>query len=169
MTRKQLSNYALSSTHLHKYKSYFQLIVMPAGDLNLNWGPVIMIDNKCGITFLFVIVIFLLAGLKTTFDSDITNSGIKWRMFKNNGMHFIHLSVNSISKKEEIDHLAELTNASVIDISLTKVDGSVLNSEMVTESCCIVLQKGLVLLLSLNTFLLTVIKPKCVLTRKVFF
>ena len=84
-------------------------------------------------------------------------------------MHFIHLSVNSISKKEEIDHLAELTNASVIDISLTKVDGSALNSEMVTESCCIVLQKGLVLLLSLNTFLLTVIKPKCVLTRKVFF
>ena len=67
-------------------------------------------------------------------------------MFKNNGMHFIHLSVNSISKKEEIDHLAELTNASVKDISLTKVDGSVLNSEMVTESCCIVLQKGLVLL-----------------------
>lgn len=68
MIQRELSNYALSSTHLHKYKSYFQFIVMSTGYLNL--------------------------------------------------------------KKEEIHSLAELTNASVIDVSGKKIDGSVLNIKM---------------------------------------
>ena len=45
-------------------------------------------------------------------------------------MHFIHLNVNSIWKKGEIHNLAELTNASVIDVSGKKIDGSVLNIKM---------------------------------------
>ena len=55
-------------------------------------------------------------------------------MFKNRGMHFIHLNVNSlIPKIEEIRHLAKLTNASVIDTSEIKLDGSVLNNEVAIE------------------------------------
>ena len=70
-------------------------------------------------------------------------------------MYFIHLNVNSIlSKIEEVRHLGEVTNASVIVISETKFDGSVLNSEMVFEDYYIVLEKELVLLVSSNTLLL---------------
>ena len=58
-------------------------------------------------------------------------------------MHFIHLYVNSnLPKIEEIRHLAELSNPSIIDISVTKLDGSVVNSEIVINGydpmtlCC---------------------------------
>ena len=60
------------------------------------------------------------AGYQFNIDrlNDNSNSGDKWNMFKNRGMHFIHLNVNSlIPKIEEIRHLAKLTNASVIDTS----------------------------------------------------
>ena len=55
-------------------------------------------------------------------------------MFKNRGMHFIHLNVNSLlPKMEEIRHIVQLTNASVIGISETKLDWPVLNSKIVIE------------------------------------
>ena len=34
-----LSYYALSKVHLHMYKSYFRIILLLAGDINLNPGP----------------------------------------------------------------------------------------------------------------------------------
>ena len=50
-------------------------------------------------------------------------------------MHFIHLNFNSLlAKNEEMWHLVDLTNTSVIGISETKPDDSVLNSEIVIES-----------------------------------
>lgn len=49
-------------------------------------------------------------------------------------MHFIHLNVISpLPNIEEIHHLVELANAFVIDISESKLDGSVLNNEVVIE------------------------------------
>ena len=49
-------------------------------------------------------------------------------MFKMRGMYFIHLNVNCLLPKiEEIYHLSESTNASVIGISEVKIDASVLN------------------------------------------
>ena len=60
--------------------------------------------------------------------SNKSNSGDKWNMFKNRGMHFIHLNVNSLlPKREEMRHLVKLANASVIAISETKLDGSKLD------------------------------------------
>ena len=50
-------------------------------------------------------------------------------------MHFIHLNFNSLlAKKEEMWHLVDFANTSVIGISETKPDGSVLNSEIVIDS-----------------------------------
>ena len=55
-------------------------------------------------------------------------------MFKNRGMHFIHLQVYSLLRKiEEICHLVESANASVIGNSETKLDEPVLNSEIVID------------------------------------
>ena len=53
---------------------------------------------------------------------------------KNRGMHFIDLYVNSnLPKTEEICHLLELSNPPFRGISETKLDGSVLNSEIVIK------------------------------------
>lgn len=36
---------------------------------------------------------------QTSVDGDISNSGNKWSIFKNRGMHFINLNVDSLSPK----------------------------------------------------------------------
>ena len=47
-------------------------------------------------------------------------------------MYLIHLNVNSpLQKIEEVRHLAQLTNASAVDISKTKFVEFVLNREIV--------------------------------------
>ena len=67
------------------------------------------------------------------FGSDVSNSGNKLNMFKNRRMLFIHLDINSLLPTiKKMCHLAELTNSSLKGISETKLDGSVLNSEIAT-------------------------------------
>ena len=54
--------------------------------------------------------------------------------FRTRGMHFIHLNINSIlTKIDEIHYLAKLTNATVIGLSETKLDNTVLSSELEIE------------------------------------
>ena len=61
---------------------------------------------------------------QTSFGSDCSNIGSKQSMFKNNEMLFIYLNVNRLlPKKEEMQHLVELTHASIVGISRTKFDG----------------------------------------------
>ena len=49
-------------------------------------------------------------------------------------MHFIHLNINSILPKiDEIRCIAKLTNATVIGLSETKLDNTVLSSELEIE------------------------------------
>ena len=49
-------------------------------------------------------------------------------------MHFIHLNVSSfLSVIDEIRYIAKLTNATVTGLSKTKLDNTVLNSELITE------------------------------------
>lgn len=49
----------------------------------------------------------------------------------NRGIYFIYLNVNSLlPKKEEMQHVVELTHASIVGISGTKFDGPVLKSEL---------------------------------------
>ena len=96
-------------------------------------------------------------------------------MFKNRGMYYVYLNVNSLlSKRGEIYHLAKLLNTSVIGIIETKLDGSLLSNKNKVATEChhlikkIVLEKELELLVSSNTLLLAVIKLICALTMKVF-
>ena len=56
-------------------------------------------------------------------------------MFKNSGMYFIHLNVNSfLTKNEEIHHPANLTNVSITGIIDRKLDESLFSDEVAIES-----------------------------------
>ena len=56
---------------------------------------------------------------------------LEWEVFKAWGLHFIHISINSLSLKiEELCHIACLSNAAVIGISESKLDNSIFNSEI---------------------------------------
>ena len=64
--------------------------------------------------------------------SEISNDA--WNIFQERGMHFIHLNINSLlSKTDEIRYIAKLTNATVIVLSETKLDSTVLSSKLQIE------------------------------------
>ena len=55
----------------------------------------------------------------------------EWNVFKNRGLHFIHLNINSLLPKiEELRYIAKSTNAAVIGICESKLDASVLDPEI---------------------------------------
>ena len=57
-----------------------------------------------------------------------------WNIFQKGDMHLIHLNINSILPKiDEIRYIVKLTNATVIGLSETKLDNTVLSSEREIE------------------------------------
>ena len=55
----------------------------------------------------------------------------EWSVFTSRGLHFIHLNVNSLLPKiDELRNIAKLSNAAVIGIIESKLDDSILSSEM---------------------------------------
>ena len=55
----------------------------------------------------------------------------EWSVFNSKGLHFNHLNVNSLLPKiDENRNIAKLSNAAVIGISESKLEDSVLSSEM---------------------------------------
>ena len=57
-----------------------------------------------------------------------------WSPFKKRGLHFIHLNINSLLPKiDELRHIARTSKVSVIGITETKLDESVLNNEINIE------------------------------------
>ena len=75
-----------------------------SGDISLNPGPV--------------------------YNSQLSCSN-EWNVFKAKGVHLIHLNINSLLPKfDEIQYLAARTNAVVITISESKLDETVLQSEI---------------------------------------
>ena len=58
----------------------------------------------------------------------------KWTNFKKKGLHFIHININSLLPKiDEIRHMTKITNAAIIGIGETKLDESILSSEIDIE------------------------------------
>ena len=54
-----------------------------------------------------------------------------WEPFVKRGLHFIHINVNSLLPKiDELRSIAKKSNAAVIGITESKLDDSVLNSEI---------------------------------------
>ena len=55
----------------------------------------------------------------------------EWSVFNSRGLHFIHLNVGSLLPKiDELRNIAKLSNAADIGIRESKLDDSVLSSEI---------------------------------------
>ena len=58
----------------------------------------------------------------------------KWKIFKKKSLHILHLNINSLLPKiDEIRFIAKQSNASIIGVSESKLDSSILNSELDTH------------------------------------
>ena len=85
--------------------SYFSLLLLFSGDITLNPGPP---------------------------HNNQLQPQSEWSVFNSRGLHFIHLNnVNSLLPKiDKLRNIAKLSNAAVIGIGESKLDDSVLSSEI---------------------------------------
>ena len=59
----------------------------------------------------------------------------QWAVFKKRGLHFVHININSpLPTIDELRYIAKLSEAAVIGISESKLDDSVLSSEIQIEN-----------------------------------
>ena len=84
--------------------SFSQLLLFLSGDISLNPGPVHQGTLQCS---------------------------NEWNVFKNRGLHFVHLKINSLLPKiEELRCIAKSTSAAVICICESELDASVVEQEI---------------------------------------
>ena len=85
-----------------KYKSYtncYKFLLLLSGDVSLNPGPVHR-------------------------SPDISST--IWEPLNKNGLHFLHININSLlSKKDEIGCIGNKTKAAIIGITESKLDHTV--------------------------------------------
>ena len=63
----------------------------------------------------------------------------KFEAFNNKGLHLIHLNVNSLLPKiDELHNIAKCSDAAVNEITETKLDNTVYDSEVIIEGYSIV-------------------------------
>ena len=122
-TTEFLSYYALSKVHLHKHKSYFRIIQLLSGDVNLNPG----LNADVVMYSLFLMRVFLMMNLRffpvVMMETWTLKNG--YIVFKKKGLHFVHISINSLLPKiNELRYLTKLSNASIVGIIETKLDNS---------------------------------------------
>ena len=103
-----INHYSISKLKYQSLNSFSHLLLLLSGDISLNLGPVYQDTLQC------------------------LN---EWSVFKNRGLHFIHLNINSLLPKiEEFCYIAKFTNAVVIGICESKLDASVLDPEISIEN-----------------------------------
>ena len=60
-----------------------------------------------------------------------------WKAFKCKGLHFLHINVNSfLPKIDEVNLIANKSNATILGISETKLDNTIMDSELNIECLC---------------------------------
>ena len=75
-------------------------------------------------------MILLLSG-DINLNPSPTQISKTWSVFKKQGLHFVHLDINSLpSKIEELRQIAKDTNSAVIGLSETKLDKTIFDSEI---------------------------------------
>ena len=103
-TQLTISHFSISKLKNKNVNSFSQLLLLLSGDISLNSGPV---------------------------DQGTLQCSNEWNVFKNRGLHVIHLNINSLlSKIEELRFIAKSTNAAIIGICESKLDASVLEQEI---------------------------------------
>ena len=127
-TKKILSYYALSKIVLRKHKFYFRYILLLSGDISLNPGP--FAD-----TFPFPNSSFSDSESRIHLGSNDENLDTeKWTNFKKKGLHLSNVNINSLLPKiDEIRHMTKITNAAIVGTGETKLDESILSSEIDIE------------------------------------
>ena len=104
ITRLTIDHYSISNLKYQNLDSFSHLLLLLSGSISLNPGPV---------------------------HQDTMQCLNEWNVFRNRGIHFIHLNINSLlSKIEELRYIAKCTNAVVIGICKSKLDASVLDPEI---------------------------------------
>ena len=89
--------------------------------------------------FLYLKLILLLSGDISLNPRPIQNNHIKenWETFRNRGLHFIHLNINSLLPKiDELREIVKISNSTVIGITETKLDISIGDSEISIDGYC---------------------------------
>ena len=96
--------FSISKLQYRNSNSYFNLLLLLSGDISLNPGPP---------------------------HNNQLQPQSEWSVFNSRGLHFIHLNINSLLPKiDELRNIAKLSNAAVIGIGESKLDDSVLSSEI---------------------------------------
>ena len=87
----------------NKHTKFYQILLLLSGDISLNTGP-------C--------------------HNQLKETKI-WEPFKNRGLHFCHLNINSLfSKIDELREIANHIKPAIFGISELKLDSTVTNKEM---------------------------------------
>ena len=125
-TTKFSTYYALSKVHLHKHQSYFRIILLLSGVINLNTGPNADVPLFSNDSF---------SNDESQIFSGSADGNLnfeKWAVFKKKGLHFVHININSLllPKIDELRYLTKLSNACIVGIGETKLDDSILSSEI---------------------------------------
>ena len=127
------SYFALANIRLHRYDSFFRFILLLSGDINVNLGPTAVTNNSIPLNTLP----FHNCG-EPTMPPECNSLGCykvhdnsKWKISKKQGLHILHLNMNSLlSKIGEIGFIAKQSTASITGISESKLDSFILNSEL---------------------------------------
>ena len=96
--------FSISKLQYKNSNSYFNLLLLLSGNISLNPGPP---------------------------HNNQLQPQNEWSVFNLRGLHFIHLNINSLLPKiDELRNIAKLSNGAVIGIGESKLDDSVLSSEI---------------------------------------
>ena len=96
--------FSISKLQYRNSNSYFNLLLLLPGDISLNPGPL---------------------------HNNQLQPQSKWSVFNSKGLHFIYLKVNSLLPKiGKLRNIAKLSNATVIGIGESKLNNSILSSEI---------------------------------------
>ena len=108
ITQLTINHYSTSKLKYQNLNSFSHLLLLLSGDISLNPGPV---------------------------HQDKLQCSNEWNVFKNRGLHFIHLNINGLLPKiEELRFIAKSNNAAVIGICESKLDASVVDPEISTDN-----------------------------------
>ena len=113
-TQLTVNHFPISKLKYKNLYSFSQLLLLLSDDISLSPGPVHQVILQCS---------------------------NEWSVFKNRGLHFVHLNINSLLPKiEELCFIAKYTIAAFIGICESKLDASVLEQEINIDNykilCC---------------------------------
>ena len=113
-TQLTINHFSISKLKYKNLYSFSQLLLLLSGDISLSPGPVHQGTLQCS---------------------------NEWNVFKNRGLYFVHLNINSLLPKiEELRFIVKSSIAAFIGICETKLDASALEQEINIDNykilCC---------------------------------